>query len=116
MAALSLSMTRDKTGLFFLSVYQADGVTPQSLVGAVLWFHAAFNGFSVNKRSPSSGITISNTSGGADCAALQIDPADTATLPGGVIGMPCELTMVVSADSFELGRGTLTVQENVGTP
>ena len=118
MAALQLTMVRDKTGLFFLSVYQVDGVTPQSLVGATLYFHAAVValGFTIDKSSPSGGITISNTAGGTDCATLQIDPADTAGLPSRVFGMPCELTMVAAGDTFELNSGTLTVQPNVGLP
>ena len=119
--ALALTMTQNKTGVFFLSVYQSDGITPQSLVGATLWFHAAQPGaaFEINKSSPSSGITIQNTAGGLNCATLQIEPADTSTLtlpPQGVQGMPCELSMQVSSEVYELARGIFAVTANVGAP
>ncbi len=116
---LELTMVRGKTGEFFLSVYQADGVTPQSLVGSTLWFHAAFTGlgFTIDRRSPSGGIVITNTAGGLNCATLTIDPADTTALPtGGPFQMPCELVDVASPNAFPLNRGTLTVYANVGTP
>jgi len=119
--ALQLSMTQNKTGVFFLSVFQSDGVTPQSLVGSTLWFHAAYTpaGFSLNKSSPSSGITINNSAGGTDCATLQIEPGDTAALalgPEAVATMDCELTLQNGSEDYELNRGTLTVTGNVGTP
>jgi hypothetical protein len=119
--SLALSMTQNKTGVFFLSVYQSDGVTPQSLVGSTLWFHAAFpgQGFTLTKSSPSSGITITNTAGGLNCATLQIEPADTAALIislGNVIGMDCELTLQNASEEYELNSGVLTVAANVGTP
>jgi|ERR1017187_1960975 hypothetical protein len=118
--ALQLFITREKTGVFFLSVYQADGVTPQSLAGAVIYFHAANpTSFAINKSSPSSGITIQNVAGGTDCATLQIEPGDTASLvlsPGGTVGMPCELTLQVGSEYYELASGVLTVAANVGTP
>lgn len=115
---LNLSMTQSKTGVFYLSVFQFDGVTPQSLVGSTLWFHAAFSNFAINKSSPSSGITIQNTAGGANCATLQIEPADTTalTLATGSVVMPCELTLQSGSEEYELARGSLSVQANVGTP
>ena len=119
MAALALSMVRDKTGVFYLSVYQADGVTPQSLIGSTLWFHAAYGAFALNKSSPSSGITIQNTAGGANCATLQIEPGDTTALaigPTGTLVMPCELTLQNGSEDYELARGGLTIVANVGTP
>lgn len=110
-------MTRDKTGVFLLSVFQADGVTPQSLVGAALWFHAAYaSSFVINKNSPASGITIQNLAGGADCATLQIEPGDTTALPDAVFSIPCELTMAVGSEAYELASGTLQINANVGTP
>lgn len=119
--ALALSMTQNKTGVFFLSVYQSDGTTPQSLVGLALWFHAAYapSGFTLDKNSPSNGITITDTAGGADCATLQIEPGDTTALllsAEAIAQMPCELNLVDGSESFELDRGTLTVTGNVGTP
>jgi len=115
--SLALQITQNKTGLFYLSVFQADGVTPQSLVGTTLWFHAALGvAFSINK-SAGSGITVTNTAGGANCATLQIDPADTAALGSiGVIGMPCELTLQVGLEAYELATGILSVTTNVSTP
>lgn len=119
--AISISMTENKTGVFFLSVYQSDGTTPQSLVGVDLWFHAAYApaGFTLDKNSPSNGITITNTAGGADCATLQIEPTDTTSIALGaeaIAQMPCELSLVDGVESYELDRGTLTVTGNVGTP
>lgn len=116
--ALDLSMTREKTGLFFLSVYQEDGTTAQSLVGSTLYFHAAGFGVDIDKNSPASGIVINDIAGGADCATLTIDPGDTVLLSdGGTYRMPCELTMVdPSSNVFELNSGTLTISSNVGTP
>jgi hypothetical protein len=118
---LSLSMIQNKTGIFFLSVYQFDGVTPQSLVGSTLWFHAAYTpaGFVVNKNSSGSGITIQNIAGGLNCATLQIEPGDTTSLALGaeaVAAMDCELVLQNGVESYELDKGTLTVTGNVGTP
>lgn len=116
---LSLEMTQNKTGVFFLSVFQSDGVTPQDLTGSTLWFHARYQSFAINKSSPSSGITIQNEAGGADCATLQIEPADTSALPlsvSGVISMPCELTLQNGPENYELNTGSLSVSANVGTP
>ncbi len=117
MGALSLSMTRDKTAVFFLDVFKYDG-TAQPLSGSTLYFHAAINaGFSINKYSPSSGIVITNMAGGANCATLTIDPVDTTALAdNGNYSMPCELTMVNGGATYELNRGTLRVLPNVGTP
>lgn len=116
--ALDLSITRAKTGFFFLSVYQDDGTTPQSLVGSTLYFHAAGAGIEIDKNSPASGIVIVDTAGGADCATLAIDPDDTEGLAiGGTYHIPCELTMVdPSAQAFELNRGDITIYSNVGSP
>jgi len=116
--ALALSMVRGKTGLFFLSVFQFDGVTPQNLSGATLYFHAAVNGFSLTKSSPASGITIQNSSGGTNCATLQIEPSDTANVSAGLetLQMPCELVMQVGGEDYALNEGTLTITPNVGTP
>ena len=110
-------MTQNKTGVFYLSVFQSDGVTPQSLVGTTLWFHAAVGSFEINKSSPASGITIQNIAGGANCATLQIDPADTTPLGTiGVQGMPCELTLQVGSEAYQLATGIFSVTANVGTP
>lgn len=115
--ALAMSMTRDKTGIFFLSVYQSDGVTPQDLTGSVLWFHAGTMPITIDKSSPSSGITIENIAGGANCATLQIEPSDTIALDQGTAYyFPCELTLQNGAEAYELARGTLQILPNVGTP
>lgn len=109
---LALSMTQNKTGVFFLSVYQADGVTPQSLVGAVLQFNVKYYTFTIAKSSSTSGITITNTAGGANCATLQIEPADTGALaisPGCTIGMLCGLTLLANGEAYELNSGILRV-------
>lgn len=114
-----MTMTRDKTGVFFLSVYQTDGTTPQDLTGAILYFHAAQAGqtFVIDKNSSGSGIVISSTAGGTDCAALTIDPADTTALPAdGVAVIECELTMVLGSADYELASGLLRILPNVGTP
>ena len=116
MAALALSMTANKTGIFYLSVYQADGVTPQTLVGSTLWFHAAIAGFTLNKSSPASGITIQNTAGGANCATLQIEPGDTTAFSLVPQSVPCELTLQNGSEDYELARGSLVILPNVGTP
>lgn len=114
---LDLCITRNKVGIWFLSVYQADGTTPQSLVGATLYFHAAFDDFSIDKYSPSNGITIQTIGGGADCATLQVDAADTEDISDtATVGMPCELTMVVSTVPYELAKGTFHLSPGVGTP
>lgn len=115
--SVALSMTRAKTAVFFLTVTQSDGVTPQNLTGSVLWFHAAESlvGFAMDKYSPSNGITITNSVGGL--ATLQIEPTDTTALPNdGVFNMPCELTLQNGAEAYELTSGTITVAANVGAP
>ena len=116
MAALSLSMTRDKTAVFYLTVVEYDGVTPQNLTGSTLYFHAATSqGFYINKNSPSDGIVVTDATGGL--ATLTIDPADTTDLAeNGNYAMPCELTLVNGGATYELNRGTLRVLPNVGTP
>jgi hypothetical protein len=113
---LSLSLTQNKTGVFLLTVTQSDGKTPQNLTSSSLWFHASWSGYVINKSSNSGGgITITNASGGL--ATLQIEPGDTAGLPGSAqIAMPCELTLVSGSEKYELDRGTLLVSVNVGTP
>lgn len=119
MADLDLSMTRAKTGVFFLSVYQEDNITPQSLLGMTLWFHANGLGIEIDKSSPSDGIVINTTAGGADCATLTIDAVDTEGLPDdGSFSIACELTMVQDSDSapYELNKGLLRIASNVGTP
>jgi hypothetical protein len=119
MATLALAMWQNKTAVFFLSVYQSDGVTPQSLVGSTLWFHAAVKAFVINKSSPGLGITIQNTAGGLNCATLQIEPGDTAVLvigQGGALVMPCELTLQNGLEEYELAAGSLSITPNVGTP
>lgn len=117
--ALELEMIRDKTGTFFISVYQRDGSTAQSLVGATLYFHAALDGIlAIDKSSPSSGITIQNSAGGADCATLTITPADTLPLEAETeYSVPCELIFGATDGSFyTLDYGSLIVRPNVGTP
>lgn len=119
--ALKMEMIQNTTGVFFLSVYQSDGVTPQPLAGLVLWFHAAYAaaGFNLDKNSPSNGITITNPAGGADCATLQIEPADTTALKlidSAVASMPCQLNLVNGSESYPLNSGALIVSANVGTP
>jgi hypothetical protein len=114
---LSLSITQNKTGVFFLTVTQSDGVTPQDLTGSTLWFHAATGGFQLNKSSSGNGITITNATGGL--ATLQIEPGDTAALslvPSGTVAMPCELSLQNGSESYELNTGLLVVTANVGTP
>src|SRR5580704_11968378 len=90
---ISLSMTRDKTSDFAIAVFEADGVTPQDLTGAVLLFYAQIGTVLISKSSVSSGgITINSVTGGL--ATLQIEPADTVGLAfGGVVQGPCEITM-----------------------
>jgi hypothetical protein len=113
--SLNLALTREKTGVFFLTAVQSDG-SPQSLVGSTIYFHAAAqDGFAINKSSPSSGITITDASGGL--ATLTIMPSDTTALsPTGVYAMPCELTLGNGGALYELNTGTLTITPNVGTP
>lgn len=117
MAALSLSMTRDKTAVFYLSVFQYDGMTPQSLVGSTLYFHAGNGSFTIEKNSSAAGIDITNTAGGSNCATLTIEAEDTAALGAhGTYAMDCELTLVNSGKPYELNSGTLRILPNVGTP
>jgi hypothetical protein len=112
---MTLEMTRLKTGVWFLTVLQADGVTPQDLTGSTVWFHAVVESLVIDKSSPSSGITITNAAGGL--ATLQIEPGDTSSVPNtGIHSGDCELTLQSGSENYELARGTLTILENVGTP
>jgi hypothetical protein len=113
---ISLSMTRDKTSDFAIAVFEADGVTPQDLTGAILLFYAQIGTVLISKSSASSGgITINSVTGGL--ATLQIEPADTAAMPfGGTISGPCEITMQLSGENYDIAAGTLTVYSNVSTP
>jgi hypothetical protein len=115
--SLALSMIRGKTGKFFLSVFQADGITPQNLSGTTLYFNAGNGSFSLQKSSPSSGITIDDSAGGEDCATLTIDPGDTTALDDETeYALPCELVLVSGSDHYTLDTGNLVVTPNVGTP
>jgi hypothetical protein len=110
-------MVRGKTGAFFISVYQNDGVTPQSLVGGILYFHADVGGIELDYDSDGNGITITNTAGGADCATLLIPPADTLDIPDtGTFEGPCELVLGIGGQEYPLNTGTFIVQPNVGMP
>lgn len=110
-------MTRGKTGEFFLSVYQSDGITPQSLSGSVLYFHAKRGTVVINKDSSVGGISIGSTAGGTDCATLVIDPSDTASLVfWGCLRLDCELVLVNGSNRFPLNKGTLVIEAEVGAP
>lgn len=110
-------MVRGKTGKFFLSAYQNDGTTPQDLTGSILWFHVDVGGLELEYYSPSNGITITVMAGGADCATLQIEPADTDAIPeGGLFQGPWELILQNGSEYYPLASGSLTVYPNVGTP
>jgi len=115
--ALEMTMTRNKTGQWLLTVTDYLGA-PQPLTGLTLWFHAAglvgSTVLDINKSSPSGGITITNAAGGL--ATLEVAPADTADFPTGTVALPCELTLVSGAQYLELDRGSLSVYEDVGTP
>ncbi len=116
---LNLSMIKGLSGVFFLSVFEADGVTPQDLTGGTLNFRAQYAGFVIAKSSPTSGITIVNPAGGPNCATLIIEPADTADFSGigsGSAAMPCQLTLQLGSEDYPLNTGTLTISANVGTP
>lgn len=117
---LALRVTRNKTGICFLTVIQADG-SPQNLTGCTLYFHAHWGSFTLNKDSTiSGGITITDIPGGL--ATLEIVPAESANVyipvADGAIAIPCELTLTPSSggERFPLDSGTLTICGNVGTP
>ena len=112
--SLDLSMTRKKTGVWYITVTQYDGTTPQDLTGSVLWFHAVVGGVTISKNSPASGITITSAAGGL--ATLQIEPTDTTTVAAGSQVGPCELTLVNGSESYEVASGTLTIAQEVATP
>ncbi|HET7376887.1 MAG TPA: hypothetical protein VFK30_09275 [Anaerolineae bacterium] len=112
---MNLAITREKTGVFFLTITQSDGTTPQDLTGLELWFHTVINGIAIDKHSPSSGITIVDATGGL--ATLQIEPSDTAAIPAsGIYSGDCELTLQAGSEAYELVRGTFSVSPNVGLP
>lgn len=112
---LALSMTRQKSATFSIAVTLSDRVTPQDLTGATLFFYAQIGAVLISKASPSSGITVTSVSGGL--ATLQIEAVDTSQIPfGGVNSGPCELTMQVAGEDYNLASGTLIVYSNVGTP
>lgn len=112
--ALDLSITRDKTAVYFITVVQSDG-TAQPLAGTVLYFHAAVGGVTIDKHSPSSGIVITDAPGGL--ATLTITPADTVDISQyGVCSGPCELTLAAGSAAYELNSGSITVSPNVSTP
>ena len=110
-----ITIVRDKTCVYYLSVYQYDGTTAQSLVGCTLWFHALVYDIAIDKSS-GSGITITSSAGGLNCATLQIDPADTAGFPssGTYVG-PFELTLVQGSASYELLRAIGRLDLNATT-
>ena len=111
--ALSLELTRAKSGLWLITVTDSTGAA-QNLSGMTLYFHAA-GVVDIDKSSPSGGIVITNATGGL--ATLQLDPADTADIPaGGDFEIPCELTLVNGASDYEIAKGNLFITSNVGAP
>ncbi len=111
---LALSMTRDKTAVWSITVLQADG-TAQNIGGTTLWFHGIVGGVSIDKSSPSGGISIISASAGT--ATLTIDPVDTGGIPAsGTYQGSCELTMVVGSAAYELASGVITVSPNTAIP
>lgn len=110
--ALNLSMTRGTTGVWYITVFQFDGVTPQDLTGATLNFRAVVDDVNISKSSPSGGIIITNAALGL--ATLTIDAADTADVDddGTFVG-PCELQLTSGGDPYELNSGNLTIYPNV---
>lgn len=112
---MTLNITRKKTGLWLLTITDANGAA-QDLTGLTLHFHATAGLVAINKSSPTSGIVITNAVGGL--ATLQLDPTDTAALPAGegIYSVPCELTLVDGSSYYELARGDLHIDPNVGEP
>lgn len=111
----ALTMTRGKSGVFFLTVVQMDGVTPQDLTGVTLYFHCDVGGIEIDLSSPSGGITITDAAGGL--ATVTIDPADTDAVPvTGIYQGPFEVTLDDGTNVYVVDDGTLTVSPNVGTP
>ena len=113
--SLDLTLARDFTGAFSVDAFQADGVTPQSLVGMVLHFRSS-GPASIDKNSNAGGITITNTAGGSACALLQIEPADTLGVPDtedGYYRMRCQLTLVDGAEEYLLADGDITITPRV---
>ncbi len=112
--ATNISITRSKTGLYNLAVTDADG-SVVDLTGMTLYFHASASGIAtIEKSSPSSGITITNAAGGL--VQLKIDPADTADVPDGDFGIPYEFTLLNGTDPYEIVNGSLHIGQNVSTP
>lgn len=112
---LALTMTRLKAGAFALTVTKSDGVTPLDITGMDLYFHAVVGGIEINKDSSGNGISITNASHGL--ASLLIAAADTEAISeGGIHVGDCELTLVNGTTPYELNKGTLTVNSNVGEP
>jgi hypothetical protein len=113
----NLTITRQRTALYQINVTSA-GAAPIDLSGKSLAFSAKVNLSDaapfISKSSPSGGISI--TSPAADgIAVLQIDPADTATLPDiQSNSLVWDLKLVDGPNSYPLVAGNLKVLGNVG--
>lgn len=109
---LDLEVVRGCSGVFFLTVTESDGETPQNLTGSTLEFNAAPDGVVIQLTSPSGGIVVTNAAGGL--ATMTIPPADSTPIVNtGIYQGPCELVLVNGSSRYLLNRGTLTVLPNV---
>ena len=123
-SAIRMSIVRAKTAIYYIDVWEADGVTPFDLTGSVMYFHASNGSFVLDKStliggSPAVVQGIVYTDAAQGLATLTIDPADTESLGAqGVFGMHCEFTLTGGspAGTLELATGNLTISPSVGTP
>lgn len=114
--ATRLSMVRGDTFSFNVTITDSTNLAV-SLVGKTLIFtlKKALSDSDANavaqKRSPSSGITITNASQGK--ATVTISPADTRTLTDVWQALVWDLQMVDGTNVYTVASGTMTVSPDV---
>jgi hypothetical protein len=111
-----LSMTRGDTLIFDVAVVDINGA-PVSLTGKMLIFTVkarlsdADNAAIAQKKSPASGITITNAAGGL--ATVTLAPSDTRNLTDQWQSLVWDLQLVDGSNVYTVANGALQVTPDV---
>lgn len=100
-----------------VTIYQENGVTPQNLSGASLWFTGKLHlrdsdADAVLAYTRGAGITVTSDPNGT--ATVQIVGADTAALPDGAIPLRCDIQVkTASGNVYTAAYGRIMVAADV---
>lgn len=117
MADFELTIRRGDDRVLDLTIVQEDGVTPQNLTGALLWFTGKrrigdADTAAVLAYRQGAGITVTNATGGT--ATVLIAGTDTAGLPDGDVALLCDVQIKPAGGRlYTAAAGRLTVKPDV---